>query len=390
MSKIGKSTQLARMQLSELPTPSLVLDRKILKKNCAAMIKRAEAHRVRLRPHLKTAKCIEVAKEATRNQFGGITVSTIAEAAYFSAHGFADLTYAVGMVPSKVEALASLGRTHKARLTIILDSPAAAAAVGARAKECHTEFDVLIEIDTGGRRSGLTPEDPDLIELGALINTLPALRLKGVLTHAGHSYHARGIEQIQSIAEDERRGTVRAAERLRHAGMQCSTVSVGSTPTMVHAKSLEGVTEIRPGVYTFFDIDQVAIGACAVDDIAISVLGSVISHNRSANRIIVDAGGLALSKDLSAAEFRKDVGYGWVCPIDGSAPIPHLSVTDVHQEHGIVASSEGDPPWNRFPIGSRVRILPNHVCMTVAPYDRYYVVDGGKEVIETWTKATGW
>jgi len=263
--------------------------------------------------------------------------------------------------------------------------------VASRAQQLGASFDVLIEIDTGGRRGGLPPGDPGLVELGTLISSLgPALRLEGVLTHAGHSYHARTIEEIQAIAEDERQGAVRSAERLRAAGLQCRTVSIGSTPTMVHAKSLEGVTEIRPGVYTFFDIDQMAIGACAIEDIAVSVLASVIGHNRRAGRVLIDAGGLALSKDISAAEFRKDVGYGWVCPVDGSGPIPDVWVADVHQEHGLVASTKEHPPWDSLPIGGRVRILPNHVCMTVAPYGQYYVVDGGDEIVATWSKATGW
>jgi D-serine deaminase-like pyridoxal phosphate-dependent protein len=379
------------MRLNDLPTPSLVLDRGILKRNCAAMIQRAASFGVQLRPHLKTAKCIEVAREATRGQFGGITVSTIAEAAFFAGRGILDLTYAVGIVPSKIEALAALKRNHNASISIILDNPIVAKTVASRAQEVGASFDVLIEIDTGGRRGGLTPNAPGLVELGTLINSLgPALRLEGVLTHAGHSYHARTIEEIQAIAEDERQGAVGSAERLRASGLQCRTVSIGSTPTMVHAKSLEGVTEIRPGVYTFFDIDQMAIGACAAEDIAVSVLASVIGHNRRAGRVLIDAGGLALSKDLSATEFRKDVGYGWVCPVDGSAPIPDVWVADVHQEHGLVASAKEHPPWDSLPLGGRVRILPNHVCMTVAPYNQYYVVDGGDEIVATWSKATGW
>lgn len=379
------------MRLNDLPTPSLVLDRRILKRNCAAMIQRAVSFGVQLRPHLKTAKCIEVARESTRGQFGGITVSTIAEAAFFASRGILDITYAVGIVPHKIDELAALIRNYKASISIILDNPTIAKAVASHAQEIGASFDVLIEIDTGGRRGGLRPDAPGLLELGTLINSLgPVLRLKGVLTHAGHSYHARTIEEIRAIAEDERQGAVKAAERLRAAGLQCRTVSIGSTPTMVHAKSLEGVTEIRPGVYTFFDIDQMAIGACAVEDIAVSVLASIIGHNRNANRVLIDAGGLALSKDVSAAEFRKDVGYGWVCPLDGSAPIPDVWVADVHQEHGLVASTQEQLPWDSFPLGGRVRILPNHVCMTVAPYGQYYVVDGGDEIVETWSKATGW
>jgi D-serine deaminase-like pyridoxal phosphate-dependent protein len=356
------------------------------------MIDRASTHGVRLRPHLKTAKSVEVAREALHNQFGGITISTIAEARYFAERGFLDLTYAVGIVPEKLAPLATLKRDYGASITIILDHFLTAKAAAAQAAELGASFDVLIEIDTGGRRGGVAPEAPDVVELGALIHDSgPALRLGGVLTHAGHSYHARTVDEVRSIAEGERAGAVRAAQRLKSAGLPCSTVSVGSTPTMVHAASLEGVTEIRPGVYMFFDVDQALIGACGVQDIAVSVLASVIGHNHRAARIVIDAGALALSKDLSATKFRGDVGYGWVCPAHNSTPISGLRVADVHQEHGLIAGrGEGPPPWDQLPIASRVRVLPNHACLTVAPYDKYYVVEGGDEIVAVWEKASGW
>ena len=146
---------------------------------------------------------------------------------------------------------------------------------------------------------------------------------------------------------------------------------------------------MRPGVYVFGDLDQMALGSCELEDIAVTVLATVIGHNKQHDRIIVDAGGLALSKDLSARDLLPKVGYGWLMSEDGEM-IEDLFVADVSQEHGkIEAKDGGAPPFERFPIGSRLRVLPNHVCMTVAPYDRYHVImeDGN---LATWDKATGW
>lgn len=374
--------------IEDLATPALLLDRAVLERNCAAMAARAQALGVRLRPHLKTAKSVDVARIATRGQFGGITVSTLAEAEYFARHGFLDITYAVGIAPGKIAALAAIQARTGATITLICDTPQAARAASEAAARASASFPVMIEIDTGGGRGGTTPEGPELLAIATHVRACASLELRGVLTHAGHSYHARGAAEIRSIAEAERSGVVRAAARLRHVGHPCPCVSVGSTPTMVHADHLEGVTEMRPGVYTFNDLDQAAIGSCTEADIAVTVLATVIGHNRRSGRALIDAGALALSKDLSAAEFRDDAGYGIVLPLGASGP-SGLRVAELHQEHGLVAGSEGAPLWDALPIGAKVRVIPNHACMTVAPFDAYHVV-GPDGVIGRWEKAVGW
>jgi D-serine deaminase-like pyridoxal phosphate-dependent protein len=379
------------MRIVDLETPALILDLAVLERNCAAMAERAKRHGVCLRPHIKTAKSAEVAAIATRGQFGGLTVSTVAEATYFAAHQFRDLTYAVGIAPDKIPALAAIQREHGATINLIADSVAAITAVAAGAAKEQSVFSVLIEIDTGGRRAGLDPEDPELLVLAQAVAKSKSLRLSGVLSHAGHSYHAHGSDEIRRIAEQERSGVVRAAQRITAAGLPCETVSVGSTPTAVYAEQLDGVTEMRPGVYTFFDLDQVGLGVCTEDDIVVSVLATVIGHNRRSNRIVIDAGALALSKDLSASEFTKDVGYGLIRPVRGAVLPPlHLFVAEVHQEHGQIAATEGELPWDDLPIGAKVRVLPNHVCLTAAPFDRYHVDRGEGLAKVQWEKIRGW
>jgi D-serine deaminase-like pyridoxal phosphate-dependent protein len=376
------------MRLADLPTPALVLDRRILAANCAAMAARAAALGVRLRPHMKTAKSATAARIATAGQFGGIAVSTMAEADYFAARGFRDITYAVGIAPVKLDAVARL-EAEGVRVQLVTDDVAAVSAVAQRAAELGAGFQLLIEIDTGGGRAGVPPEAPELLGIGRAIAAAPGLSLLGVLAHAGHSYRCKGAEAIAAVAEEERAGAVRAAERLRAAGLACPVVSVGATPTAMFARSLAGVTEMRPGVYTLMDLYQMAIGVCRREDIAASVLATVIGHNPRTNRILVDAGALALSQDRGAAGLMAHTGFGWVCSERGER-LDKLYVAEVNQEHGMIAAAEGAPPFARLPLGARVRILPNHACMMAAPYDRYNVVEGGEEVVAVWEKARGW
>ncbi|HTD05671.1 alanine racemase [Undibacterium sp.] len=386
------TTLKSTMRLEHIATPALVLDLDRAERNCAAMIQRAKKHGVALRPHLKTAKSADIARLATRGQGGGITVSTLAEVDYFAQHGFRDITYAVGIAEGKLDALVKLQRLHGLTLTLLADHPNTVLALARRAEDLGAEFALLIEIDCGGGRGGVLPDGQELLSLARAVHASPALHLAGVLTHAGHSYKEPGADAIAAVAETERAAAVLAATRLREAGFAVQVVSVGSTPTAVHARNMEGVTEMRPGVYTLFDLDQVALGSCSLADIAASVLATVIGHNPRSQRVLIDAGALALSKDLSANEFGTDFGYGLVCPIHGGVPIDGLRVAEVHQEHGFIAGRGScEELFAQLPIGARVRILPHHACMTVAPYSHFNVVRAGStEVIARCHKATGW
>lgn len=371
-----------------VPTPAIILDRQRLEANCARMAARARGAGVMLRPHLKTAKCAQVAALATTGQFGGITVSTLAELNYFFDAGVRDMTYAVGIVPAKMETIERL-TAQGARIRIILDSVEAVEELAARKTVFDGAIPVLIEIDCGGHRAGVAPQDGRLIDIARRIAATPRLALDGVLTHAGHSYHAADAVARRAIAIAERDAAVLAAHRLREAGFGCATVSIGSTPTALTDIPLDGVTEIRPGVYVFFDLSQARLGVCAVEDIAVSVLATVVGHHREAGHLLVDAGALALSKDVSANEFDTHIGYGLVCGVDGE-PLPGMHVADAHQEHGFVRCADGPVHFEQFPIGSLLRILPNHACMTVAPYGEYHVIEPDRTALTRWPKATGW
>lgn len=373
--------------LDQLETPALLLDKDILERNCSRMSQRMQQAGIALRPHLKTAKAREVARLATHGHSGAITVSTLAEARFFLEGGFTDILYAVGMVPSKAKAAAELQRAG-AKLTLILDDPRTAQELGKAAAELETRFPILIEIDSGGGRAGVAAGSQQLLDIASAIHAQSTLELAGVMTHAGHSYHCRGPAEIAEVAEAERCALVQAADRLRQAGYPCPIVSAGSTPTAVHAVSFEGLTEMRPGVYVFNDLDQVGIGSCTPDDLALSVLATVIGHNRRSERILIDAGALALSKDVSAHEFFEHVGYGRVCDLSGKV-VNGLYVESAHQEHGLIAAAEGEPPYEAFPIGSKLRILPNHACITAAAYTHYEVLQGNQPLAR-WERINGW
>lgn len=377
------------MNLNDLQTPVLLLDRTRLMANLSRMGDKATAHGVALRPHLKTAKSADIGRLATAGQPGGITVSTLREAAYFLAQGFTDITYAVGIAAGKLDRVATLQRDG-ARIAILTDNADVARGIAARAKAAGDRFEVLIEIDTGDHRAGVAPDSPALMHIAEILTGAAGVTLRGVLTHAGHSYNCTTADEIAAVAEAERTGAVQAAERLRAAGHACPVVSVGSTPTAVHARDLTGVTEMRPGVYMFNDVFQASIGACAMDDIALSVLATVIGHYPNRGEILTDAGGLALSKDRSTAAGPRDVGYGLAVGLDG-AKLPEMHVVRVSQEHGVIAAAPGAGalPFASLPPGSRLRILPNHACMTAAAYDCYQVLEGNR-VAATWPRVNGW
>jgi len=375
--------------IGQLETPALILDAGRLQRNLARMREKLERHAVALRPHVKTAKSIEVVRRALIGQPGGITVSTLKEAEQFFAHGLNDILYAVGIAPNKLDHVAAL-RARAADVTVLLDSVEAARMVADRGRALGIDFPALIEIDCDGHRSGVRPGQPALVEIGRVLNEGRGASLRGVMTHAGDSYNCASVDAIRIMAERERAAVVRCAETLRGAGLPCPIVSVGSTPTATFAATFDGVTEVRAGVYMFFDLVMAGLGVCSIDDIAVSVLATVIGHQADKGWIITDAGWMALSRDRGTAKQRIDQGYGLACSVQG-VPFDDLVVIDTNQEHGIIANRRGvSVDAARYPVGTQLRILPNHACATSAQHAAYHVVNGGIEIEAVWPRFTGW
>ncbi len=375
--------------LATLETPRLLLDRTRLERNARRMRERCSALGVLLRPHLKTAKSVEVALLAGGGTPGPVTVSTLAEAEYLATAGWRDILYATAMAPAKAARAARIQRDTGTTLRLVVDSVDAASMLAAQASEYGASFGCLIEVDCGEHRSGAEPASAELVAIGeAIAASAPALRLDGVMTHAGHSYALDDVAGLQAMAEAERAAAVSSAELLWSHGHDCPVVSVGSTPTILYADHLRGVTEARAGIYLFWDLAQLSRGMCVEADIAVSVLATVIGHQRRGPSLVLDAGALALSKDLGANRLMPDAHYGWVCDAETLQRLGTLSVETVHQEHGTVPVP--DEGWfKRLPMGSTVRILPNHACLTCAPYRSYDVVAGGA-VVDRWHRTGGW
>jgi D-serine deaminase-like pyridoxal phosphate-dependent protein len=376
-------------RLADIPTPAALIDEARMGRNIARMHERMNALGARLRPHVKTPKCVEVARRQQAAGASAITVSTLKEAEEFFAAGFADILYAVCIAPQKLDRVLAL-RRQGCRLTILVDEAATARAVVAKVKAEQHAFDVMIEIDTDGHRSGVKPDANSLIEIARIVHDGGAA-LRGVMTHAGSSYELDTSDALVRLAEQERAGCVRAAERLRAAGLPCVEVSVGSTPTALSAQNLAGVTEVRAGVYVFFDLVMANVGVCTPRDVALSVLTTVIGHQADKGWAIVDAGWMAMSRDRGTARQRVDYGYGAVCDAAGE-PIDGFALTGANQEHGILARRDGAAAPDivaRFPVGTLLRVLPNHACATGAQFDHYHAVapDGA---VQIWRRFHGW
>ena len=376
-----------RGRLDTLATPALVLDAAKMDGNIERMRSRLANRDLRLRPHLKTAKAVEVARRMMETGEGPATVSTLKEAEQFAAAGVRDMIYAVGISAEKLDRAIAL-RRRGIDLAVLLDSTEQARSVVEMAREAGIALPCWIEIDCDGHRGGLRFDDPAILAIAHMLDD-GGVPLRGVLTHAGESYGgAGGQDELGAAAEQERHAAVSAAGMIRAAGLACAGVSVGSTPTALFGQNFAGVTEVRAGVFVFFDLVMAGLGVCRAEDIAVSVLATVIGR-RNDGKAIVDAGWMALSRDTGRSARTGAPTYGAVCDIDGRL-LPGLAVVGVNQEHGIVGSLGADGGL-ALAIGSRVRILPNHACATSAQHDRYHVVTGASPVIEAvWPRFGGW
>lgn len=377
-----------RPALDALATPCLLLDEARMDRNVARMAEQIGRLGVSLRLHVKTAKSVEVVRRIAGPPPAPLTVSTLEEAEQFAAAGYRDLLYAVGITPNKLDRVLAMRRAGIA-LAIILDSVDAARAVAGASAAAGDAIPTLIEIDCDGQRAGVPPEDPERIRAIAAALAQGG-RVAGVMTHCGGSYGARSKEQLRVWARRERDSAVTAANVLRDAGHAIDTVSVGSTPTILHADDLTGITEARAGVHVFMDLVMTGLGVCATDDIAISVLASVVAAQPERERYLIDAGWMALSRDRGTASQPVDQGYGLVCDRDGR-PYGDLIVTGPNQEHGIIALREGsEAELPKLSVGDLVRVFPNHACATAGQHSHYEVLPAGGGPIERWSRFGGW
>ena len=374
------------MHLEDLPTPCAVVDLDRVEKNVNRFSAKAKRLGVELRPHLKTHKCIEAARLQVKDHFGGITVSTLAEAQFFAEAGFSDIVYAVPIAPHRLDEVLDLAASLE-HFAVLVDHPVVIRLADAAARSRGVTLGVFLEVDCGGGRSGVDPATERALEIAHQIDASPGLELRGLLTHAEHAYSCRRWQAVENVAERERSVMVDLARTLRDSGVDPGATSIGSTPTFAAIEDLAGINEVRPGNYVFFDAFQAALGSCTLDDVAFSVLATVIGHYPQRNELVIDAGALALSKDAGPTHIDPECGFGVVLTCD-NVPIPGLKVVSLTQEHGLIRADD-DAALAGFAPGTRLRILPNHSCLAAALHDCYHVVRGDR-VIDKWRPVRGW
>ncbi len=386
----------ASHQTGRLLTPCLVLDTACMDANIARMRERLAGHSVLARPHVKTAKSMPVIRRMTHGSAAArLTVSTLSEAAAVISAGYRDVLYAVGVVPQKMPELARLARLSGARVSVILDSLEMAQAFVAFTATASSSdglglLDAFIELDVDDHRAGVRPESDELIAIGTVLAGTDGIsQLRGVMTHAGGAYDCLTRVDLEAMATRERVGAVRAAQRLRDAGIACAEVSIGSTPTVSVATSFSGITEVRVGVYVFNDLVMVGLGVCEESQLALSVHTTVIGHQAQRGILLIDAGWMALSSDRSTAIHAQDLGLGRIAHTN-------LVVRSANQEHGLVQTDDGSPlDLSLYPIGSELRVLPIHACATAAAFSGYQVFgepqgSAGAQSATYWPRFGGW
>ena len=372
------------MKLETLKTPGLVLDLAKVKRNAARMSQRVSRFGADLRPHIKTHKCIEVARIQTAGHSGAVTVSTLAEARAFAANGFSKITYAIPIEPGKFAEAIELSRDCE--LSLLTDDVDVPNQLNDAAKQANVHLNLFLKVDCGYHRCGVEPDDPNAIEIPRRISGASNLRFAGILTHAGHSYNCRTKSELWDLASHERDVMLHFAETLRKHVGPVPIVSIGSTPTITTVNDLEGIDEVRPGNYIFFDAFQATLGSCSLDDCALTVLASVVHRDRGRRKVIIDAGAIALSKDRGPIHLNPDCGYGRVLDLNGESL--NLTVNEMSQEHGVIPAKD-DHIVDCLPVGTRVRVLANHSCLTAAQHSYYNVLEG-EDIVDQWKIHTGW
>ena len=359
--------------LQSIETPAVVVDHERLSRNVARVRKIGEEHRLAVRPHVKTHKCIELAQLQLDSGACGITASKTSEALVFVEAGIPSVTVAYPVIePGKARRLVEVAGAEKCDLRFIVDNEETLEVITQAMAATGGTAGVYIKIDVGLGRVGLKPDAWNLVPLAQRVAASPRLELRGLLSHAGHCYAATGHEAVREIAESERRQLLSAQERLRRSGLQAPELSVGSTPTVLVGDNFEGLAEIRPGNYVFFDLTAVRLGVASLAEVAFSVVTSVVSVNE--NHAIIDAGSKVLSSDLGPHGTKGIRGYGLAFPIEneiGDVTVESsFMVEKLSEEHGFVRR-EGA----HLRIGDRLRVVPNHSCPVTNLADWLYILN---------------
>ncbi|XP_011615555.1 uncharacterized protein [Takifugu rubripes] len=365
--------------LSSLYTPALVVDLDKVKRNVQNMTERYEKLGVQLRPHMKTHKTLECADIMTGGTRRCIVVSTLAEASFYADHGFDDILYAYPLPFDKVEHCAALSERLDL-FQVLLDHPDALEELKKRPLKDGRQWHVWLKLDCGNGRAGVLYSDPGTLKLALAIAQADGVELTGVYAHCGNTYKCKGVEQIQAVAQETTNLTLQFMEKLKDAGVTCKS-SIGSTPSCSHpVKDMAQLSEVHPGNYVFYDVQQSLIGSCSLEDVAVKVLTRVISHAPHRNQLLVDCGWTGLSLDGAGT---LPTGYA---VIEGHTDLKLVSMT---QEHGRMEPISGPLDYSKYPLGTMLTLIPYHSCATAAMHSVYHVYSEG-HLVGKWLPTRGW
>lgn len=353
-----------------IETPAVVVDRGRLLANLTQVQGLADSAGVALRPHIKTHKSPDLARLQMELGAKGITAAKPDEALVFIEAGLPSVTVAYPLVvQGKVARLLEAARARGTELNCIADSAEGVAALDAAAAAQGRRLPVFLKVDVGLGRCGVKPAGEAGPRLARQIAEAPSLRFAGLLSHAGHAYGAGNPEGIRAVARQEREDLLGLAERLRGQGLAVDCISVGSTPSVVAHDGFQGFGEIRPGNYVFMDLTQAAIGIVPFGALALSIVVTVVSRNE--DYMIVDAGSKVMSSDRGPHGSDAIKGFGLALPLDATRPEGGWPLVRLSEEHGFLA--HGGRP---LPIGTRLRLFPNHACTVVGLADRLLLLEG--------------
>ena len=357
------------MTLASLRTPSVLIDQHKFERNIERMQAAADARQIRLRPHAKTHKSTDIAHIQVARGAVGICCAKLGEAEIFANAGIADIRVPYPINPANASrVLVLLSRTH---FSFIVDDLDVAREWSRVFAEAGTRVDVLVKVDVGLHRCGIDPEADGAAEFVTRVAELPGLSFRGLLSHAGHAYGAASDAETAAIAAAEARLMTGLKDKVENAGVPVQEVSVGSTPTARYSVREEGITELRPGNYVYYDRTQVGLGSASWDDCALTVLSRVVSRP-APDRLIFDAGSKTLTNDR--AHGAGDVsGFGAVLQsLDSTQPDTSLSIERLSEEHATVRV-RGESTLRP---GDLVRIVPNHACVVSNMVDDAWLVHG--------------
>jgi len=347
-------------EIMSVDTPRVLVDYDVLMSNIHMVHGYARRYHVDVRPHVKSHKSIDIAKIQLEEGVTGFTAAKVDEAAVFFSTSAKSFTLAYPLIEqNKIHRILSSTRQFNLEMNLIADSEEGYEAIALMCERLDVNVKIYIKIDVGFKRCGLPPEDPRILRIARKVLSNSHLEFAGLISHAGQVYRAKDIQEVINIAQNELKLLFRVRKFLLDYDIETRKISIGSTPTLLAGIDLQGVSEIRPGNYVFMDRITWKLGLIAPEQIALTVISTLVSKNK--NHFIIDAGSKVLSSDTGAHGSKLLEGYGLAYPAEKFLEENYkMKIISLSEEHGFIARPDFD-----LPVGTKIRIIPNHACPVV-------------------------